>query len=99
MWKNHYDLWVEDEKKDAHTRIKVIGMTMNHLHSGLTDLVNILKQESNASVIFLACMQIKHIIMHLAGDWKLTKCCVDVFFNFGRMYKFSILGLLSHPIF
>ena len=71
---------------------------MNHLHSGLTDLVNILKQESKVSVIVLKCMQVKHIIMHLTGDWKLTKCCVDVFFNFGKMYKFPILVLLSHPI-
>ena len=60
MWKNRYDLWVEDEKKDVHTRIKMIGMTMNHLHSGLTDLENILKQGSKISFIVLKCMQIKH---------------------------------------
>ena len=99
MWKNRYDLWVEDGKKMFILGIKMIGITMNHLHSGLTDLVNILKQESKVSVTVLKCMQIKHAILHLTGDWKLAKCCVDVFFNFGKMYKFSTLVLLSHPIF
>ena len=33
--------------------------------------------------------------MHLADNQKLTESCMDVFFNFERMYKFPILGLLS----
>ena len=53
-------------RRKVHTRIKMMGMTMNHLsnrkmiHYGLTDPANILKQGSEVSVIVLAFMQIKH---------------------------------------
>ena len=39
------------------------------------------------------------ICCYLVSDWNATKLSCGFGFNFLRMYKFSLFGLFSHPIF
>ena len=72
----------------------------NHVDSGSTDLVNILKEKKVMSflvVIFLRIYPQTMCICYLVSDLKVTKLSCGC--SFFRMYKSSLLGLLSHPIF
>ena len=69
---------------------------MDHLDSGSTDIVNILKLNSKA---IFAYKPIKDMILPLTSDLKVTNILCGCSFQFWRMNKFSLLGLLPPPNF